>query len=61
MLSDEAKKSPLKALDELEAKGRIRWAKGGMGRPNAIQFADDMPGVEFSLFGATLLHLVAIL
>ncbi len=46
MLSDEAKKSPLKALDELEAKGRIRWAKDGMGRPNAIQFVDDMPGVE---------------
>lgn len=46
LLSDEAKKSPLKALDELEAKGRIRWAKDGEGRPNAIQYADDMPGVE---------------
>lgn len=46
LLSDEAKKSPLKALDELEAKGRIRWAKDGQGRPNAIQYEDDMPGVE---------------
>ncbi len=46
LLTDEAKKSPLKALDELEAKGRIRWAKDGEGRPNAIQYIDDMPGVE---------------
>ncbi|MEN5373483.1 DNA methyltransferase [Stenotrophomonas hibiscicola] len=46
LLSDEAKKSPLKALDELEAKGRIRWARDGEGRPNAIQYVDDMPGVE---------------
>lgn len=46
LLTDEAKKSPLKALDELEAKGRIRWAKDGEGRPNAIQYVDDMPGVE---------------
>lgn len=46
LLSDEAKKSPLKALDELEKKGRIRWAKDGQGRPNAIQYVDDMPGVE---------------
>lgn len=46
LLSDEAKKSPLKALDELEAKGRIRWAKDGQGRPNAIQYVDDMSGVE---------------
>lgn len=46
LLSDDAKKSPLKALDELEVKGRIRWAKDGQGRPNAIQYEDDMPGVE---------------
>lgn len=46
LLSDDAKKSPLKALDELEATGRIRWAKDGQGRPNAIQYSDDMPGVE---------------
>lgn len=46
LLSDEAKRSPIKALDELEAAGRIRWAKDGEGRPNAIQYADDMEGVE---------------
>ena len=46
LLTEEAKKSPLKALDELEAKGRIRWARDGEGRPNAIQYVDDMPGVE---------------
>lgn len=46
LLSDEAKKSPLKALDELEYRGRIRWARDGEGRPNAIQYANDMPGVE---------------
>jgi len=46
MLSTEAKKSTLKALDELEAQGRIKWARDGEGRPNAIQYSDDMPGVE---------------
>lgn len=46
LLSPDAQNSPLKALDELEALGRIRWAKGGEGRPNAIQFVDDMEGVE---------------
>ena len=46
LLSDGAKKSPLKALDELEAQGRIRWARDGQGRPNAIQYSDDLPGVE---------------
>lgn len=46
LLSDDAKKSTLKALDELEAKSRIRWAKDGQGRPNAIQYVDDLPGVE---------------
>lgn len=45
-LSEEGKKSPLKALDELEAVGRIRWAKDGEGRPNAIQYSDDLQGVE---------------
>ena len=45
-LSSEAKKSTLKALDELEAIGRIRWAKDGEGRPNAIQYSDDLQGVE---------------
>jgi len=46
LLSEDAKKSPLKALDELESLGRIRWAKEGKGRPNAIQFVEDMKGVE---------------
>jgi len=45
-LSEKAKKSPLTALNELESCGRIVWAKDGEGRPNAIQYADDMPGVE---------------
>ncbi|MCX6896394.1 MAG: site-specific DNA-methyltransferase, partial [Verrucomicrobia bacterium] len=45
-LSDAAKKNPLLALDELEAVGRIVWAKKGKGRPNVIQYSDDMPGVE---------------
>lgn len=46
MLSPEAKKSPQKALTELENQGRIKWAKDGQGRPNAIQYSDDLPGVE---------------
>lgn len=46
LLSTEAKKSPLKALTELEQKGRIKWARDGEGRPNAIQYSDDLPGVE---------------
>lgn len=45
-LSADAQSSPLKALDELEALGRIRWARDGEGRPNAIQFVDDLQGVE---------------
>ncbi len=46
LLTDDAKKSPLKALDELEANGRIKWARDGEGRPNAIQFESDLIGVE---------------
>lgn len=46
LLSPEARESPLIALDELERCGRIVWAKDGEGRPNAIQYSDDMPGVE---------------
>jgi DNA modification methylase len=34
------------ALDELERMGRIRWAKDGEGRPNLIQYFNDLPGVE---------------
>ena len=45
-LSEAAKNNPLLALDELEAVGRIVWAKKGKGRPNVIQYSDDMPGVE---------------
>jgi len=45
-LSKEAQEDTIKALDELEAIGRIRWAKDGNGRPNAIQYEDDLPGVE---------------
>ena len=46
LLSEKAKSSPLMALDELEKCGRIVWAKDGEGRPNAIQYSNDMPGVE---------------
>jgi DNA modification methylase len=56
LLSDEAKKNPLIALDELETMGRIVWASDGEGRPNIIQYEDDLPGVElqsiWSDFGA---------
>lgn len=45
-LSEAGKNSTLKALDELEAVGRIRWSKDGEGRPNAIQYSDDLKGVE---------------
>jgi site-specific DNA-methyltransferase (adenine-specific)/adenine-specific DNA-methyltransferase len=46
LLSPQASKDSIKALDELEAHGRIVWAKDGEGRPNAIQFADELEGVE---------------
>lgn len=46
LLSEEAKRNSLKALDELEAKGRILWSKGGKGLPNFKQYLDDMEGVE---------------
>ena len=45
-LSDEGKADTLVALDELEALGRIVWAKGGKGSPNFKQYVDDMDGVE---------------
>ena len=57
LLSEEAKASPLKALNELEAKGRIRWAKDGLGRPNAIQYAGDLPGVELQSIWADFVAL----
>lgn len=56
LISAEAKKNSLVALDELDAMGRIIWARDGEGRPNIIQFADEMEGVElqsiWSDFGA---------
>jgi adenine-specific DNA-methyltransferase len=38
--------TPQTALDALEEIGRIRWARDGAGRPNLIQFQDDLEGVE---------------
>lgn len=38
--------SPQTAMDALEAIGRIRWARDGAGRPNLIQYQDDLEGVE---------------
>ena len=46
LLSNEAQKNPLLALDELDAAGRIVWARDGEGRPNIIQYEDEMEGVE---------------
>jgi site-specific DNA-methyltransferase (adenine-specific)/adenine-specific DNA-methyltransferase len=52
LLSAEAEKNPLIALDELDAIGRIVWARDGEGRPNIIQYADEMKGVELqSIWG----------
>lgn len=52
LISAEAKKNSLVALDELDAIGRIVWARDGEGRPNIIQFADEMEGVELqSIWG----------
>jgi site-specific DNA-methyltransferase (adenine-specific)/adenine-specific DNA-methyltransferase len=45
LLSEAARANPLVALDELQDKGRIYWAKEGKGRPNVIQYKEDMPGV----------------
>ena len=56
LLSEEAENQPINALDELESAGRIKWAKAGKGRPNVIQYVDDLEGVElqsiWSDFGA---------
>lgn len=38
--------TPQRAMDALESIGRIRWAKDGAGRPNLIQYQDDLEGVE---------------
>lgn len=45
-LSEAGKSDTLVALEELEAIGRIVWAKGGKGSPNFKQYEDDMAGVE---------------
>lgn len=46
LISAESQYSVQKSLDELEAQGRIVWAKDGEGRPNVVQYTDDLPGVE---------------
>ncbi len=46
LITKEAQSNTLIALDELEKMGRIVWAKDGEGRPNIIQYADEMQGVE---------------
>ncbi len=46
MLSKEALTDTLKALDELEAIGRIVWSREGQGMPNFKQYENDLEGVE---------------
>ncbi len=46
LIKSEEAESPQAAFDALEKIGRIRWAKDGDGRPNFIQYLDDLPGVE---------------
>lgn len=46
LISPATRSTAQAALDALEAIGRIRWAKEGAGRPNLIQFKDDLEGVE---------------
>lgn len=46
LLSPSADDDPIQALNELETLGRIVWAKGGEGRPNVVQYVDDLKGVE---------------
>lgn len=53
-MSDQAKIDSIKALDELEAVGRIVWAKDGEGRPNAIQYFDELEGVELQSIWADI-------
>lgn len=46
LITSKEAETPQTAFDALEKIGRIRWAKDGDGRPNFIQFLDDLPGVE---------------
>lgn len=46
LISVEAQCNVQRSLDELEAQGRIVWARDGEGRPNVVQYTDDLPGVE---------------
>ena len=46
LISDEAQCNVQRSLDELEQLGRIVWAKDGEGRPNVVQYVDDLRGVE---------------
>ena len=46
LISAVAAAKPQTAMDALESIGRIRWARDGEGRPNLIQYADDLQGVE---------------
>jgi adenine-specific DNA-methyltransferase len=46
LISKEAQCNVQRSLDELDAVGRILWARGGDGNPNVKQFVDDLPGVE---------------
>jgi len=45
-LSKEARENTQKALDELDAMGRISWGKNGNSIPNFKQYEDDLPGIE---------------
>jgi adenine-specific DNA-methyltransferase len=46
LISNKAKGNAQLALDELDALNRIAWAKDGEGRPNIVQYADELEGVE---------------
>lgn len=46
LITSKEAENPQTAFDALERIGRIRWAKDGDGRPNFIQFLNDLPGVE---------------
>lgn len=45
-LTVESQANPHAALDELVRIGRITWARGGEGRPNVVQYIDELEGVQ---------------